>query len=293
MSNLTHFASFSRNDAVGRNRDMVRRSRACRIAVRASRWCAGGVLRGRAPVAAASLRQGAAAQPFAVGLFRWRFLLSCGRPVARAASRRFPHAAGAAVRLFRRTSSDATCAAFRLDSPRNARRVHCSPRGRHRHSEGSSCGRPLVDRALGCGGIGLLAIAEMATACHNLATAPLGLSVPPLFRAPYRSISVTEFWARRWNLAASEALHVFCFRPLSRYGAALALVAAFAASAAGHAFLAGLALKGWRPAASCAAFFMVQPVVMIIERRLKVRRWSPVRVDLDACLVLIDGAAGH
>jgi hypothetical protein len=124
------------------------------------------------------------------------------------------------------------------------------------------------------GGIGLLAIAEMATACHDLATATLGLAVPPLFLAPYRATSVAEFWARRWNVPASEALHVFCFKPVARYGVSFAMVAAFTVSAAGHAFLASLALKGWRPAASCGAFFLVQPLIIVIERKLKVRRWS-------------------
>jgi hypothetical protein len=42
-------------------------------------------------------------------------------------------------------------------------------------------------------GIGLFAIAEMTTACHNVVTAFLGLIVPPLFQSPYRSTSVSEF----------------------------------------------------------------------------------------------------
>lgn len=123
------------------------------------------------------------------------------------------------------------------------------------------------------GGIGLLAIAEMATACHDLVTSPLGLAVPPLFRAPYRATSIAEFWARRWNLAASEALRAYCFAPLSQRSATFALCFTFAASAAGHALLVRLALKGWWPAASCGAFFLAQPLLIAAERRLGVRRW--------------------
>jgi hypothetical protein len=122
------------------------------------------------------------------------------------------------------------------------------------------------------GGIGLLAIAEMATACHDLATAPLGWSVPPLFCAPYRATSVAEFWSRRWNLAASEALRVYCFAPLARCGTGLAISIAFAVSAAGHAFLARLALRDWSPAASCGAFFLAQPLLIAAERTFGLQR---------------------
>jgi Membrane bound O-acyl transferase family len=126
------------------------------------------------------------------------------------------------------------------------------------------------------GGIGILAAAEMATACHNFATKLMGLTVPPLFQSPYRSTSVSEFWARRWNLPASELFRKYCFAPLARRGVALALVTVFAVSAVGHALLAYLGLGRWRMAAACGAFFLVQPLFILAERWLNVRWWRPV-----------------
>jgi hypothetical protein len=123
------------------------------------------------------------------------------------------------------------------------------------------------------GGVAVLALAEVASACHRLLTAALGLDVPPFFRSPYRATSVGEFWTRRWNLPASAALREHCFAPVARRGPALGLLAAFAASAAGHALLAGLALGRRVPALSCAAFFLLQPLAIVAERRLGVRRW--------------------
>jgi Membrane bound O-acyl transferase family len=125
------------------------------------------------------------------------------------------------------------------------------------------------------GGIGILAVAEMATACHNFETAFLGLTVPPLFQSPYRLASVSEFWTKRWNLPASGLLRQYCFALLARRGVALALFTTFALSAVGHALLAKLVLGRWWIAVACGAFFLAQPLVIAAERRLNVRRWRP------------------
>jgi hypothetical protein len=123
------------------------------------------------------------------------------------------------------------------------------------------------------GGVGLLAVAGMAAACHDLATKAAGVSVPGLFRAPFGATSVGSFWARHWNLPASAAFRTYCFTPLRRRGPALALFATFVASAVGHALIARLALREWWPALSCAAFFLAQPLLIAVERLLAVRRW--------------------
>ena len=127
------------------------------------------------------------------------------------------------------------------------------------------------------GGIGILAVAEMATACQNFVTALMGVIVPPLFQSPYRSASVSEFWTKRWNLPASQLLRTYCFAPLARRGVALALFATFALSAVGHTLLAKLVLGPgkWRTAMACGAFFLAQPLLVAAERRLNVRRWRP------------------
>ncbi len=126
------------------------------------------------------------------------------------------------------------------------------------------------------GGIAVLAMAEMGTAAHNLLPAMLGLTVPPLFQSPYRSTSIGEFWAKRWNVPAGEAFRRFCFVPLARHGVAFAMSTTFMISAVGHALLVFLVLGRWTPALICGTFFLVQPVFIAAERQLNVRRWRPV-----------------
>lgn len=125
------------------------------------------------------------------------------------------------------------------------------------------------------GGIVIFAFAEMFTACHNFVTAALGISVPPFFQSPYRSASVGEFWTKRWNLPTSELFRTFCFAPLARQGLWLALSATFMISAVAHALLAFMAIGRWKISIIFGAFFLVQPLLIAVERRLAVRCWSP------------------
>lgn len=62
-----------------------------------------------------------------------------------------------------------------------------------------------------------------------------------------------------------------CFSPLRRRGAKVALVGTFAASADFHAYL--FASVDWLSALSWATFFMVQPLMLLLERGLGVRYW--------------------
>jgi hypothetical protein len=126
------------------------------------------------------------------------------------------------------------------------------------------------------GGIGALTFGEMATAGPNFVMAALGIDVPPYFQSPHRSVTISEFWGKRWNLAAGELLRRCIFTPLARWGAGFAMFATFAISAAGHVLLAWIALGRWKIAMVFGAFFLVQPLLIAIERRLKVRRWRPV-----------------
>ena len=140
----------------------------------------------------------------------------------------------------------------------------------------SGHGPGLLARWLG-GEIAMLAIAEMLTAGPPFGAALVGLNVPPIMQSPYRSASVSEFWAKRWNLRMSEFFfRKCCFAPLARHGIPLALVVAFAASGALHAAIAYVALGRWGISLLCGAFFLVQPLLMAAERYLKVRRWRPV-----------------
>jgi hypothetical protein len=126
------------------------------------------------------------------------------------------------------------------------------------------------------GEIAALAVAEMITAGLPFVAAPLGLNVPPLMQSPYRSASVSEFWAKRWNLRTSEFLfRKCCFAPFARQGVALALLVPFAISAVVHTAIAYVALGRWGISLLCGAFFLVQPLLIAAERWLTVRRWQP------------------
>ncbi len=124
------------------------------------------------------------------------------------------------------------------------------------------------------GGILLLAFAEMVTAGHYFLTALMGVSAPALMRSPHLSASLREFWAERWNPAVSALVFGrYFFSPLARRGAGLALFAAFFGSAAAHVLLLYMAAKQWGISLMWGAFFLAQPLFMVLERWLKVRRW--------------------
>jgi hypothetical protein len=125
------------------------------------------------------------------------------------------------------------------------------------------------------GGIGVLALGEMATTGPNFVMAALGINVPPFFQSPYRSVTISEFWSKRWNRAAGEFLRRCCFTPLARCGAAFAMFATFAISAVGHALMAFFVLRRWKLAVIFGAFFLVQPLLIAAEHGLAVRRWRP------------------
>ncbi len=124
------------------------------------------------------------------------------------------------------------------------------------------------------GGILLLAFAEMVTAGHYFLTALLGVSAPALMRSTHRSASLREFWAERWNPAVSALVFGrYFFAPLARRSSGLALFAAFFGSAVAHVLLLYMAAKQWGISLMWGAFFLAQPLLLALERWLKVRRW--------------------
>ena len=124
------------------------------------------------------------------------------------------------------------------------------------------------------GGIMILAFAEMATAGHDFLATLLGLSAPALMRSPFLSTSVGEFWTKGWNVAASAlGFRPLVFAPLARHGIVLALFAAFFASAVAHVLLAYMAIVQWKISLVCGFFFLVQPLLILAERRMNIRHW--------------------
>jgi len=120
----------------------------------------------------------------------------------------------------------------------------------------------------------IVAAFELLTAAFRILAGALGLSAPALSHTPHRSRSVAEFWSARWNLVVGKVLRDRVFTPLARRNTSLAVWATFVVSAAMHAYIMGIA-AGTVAAISSAAFFIVQPLLLAAERKLKVRRWSP------------------
>jgi hypothetical protein len=124
------------------------------------------------------------------------------------------------------------------------------------------------------GAIAAGAFAGMTTAALPLMGCVFGVSMPPLMQSPWRSVTVDEFWSRRWNVWTSAKMFRPVFRAvLSRHGFATALAVTFAFSSVAHALMAFLALGKWPVSLACGGFFLVQPVLIAVEHRLGVRRW--------------------
>lgn len=137
----------------------------------------------------------------------------------------------------------------------------------------------LILRWIG-GGILILAFAEMLTAALPLVGAVFGTTIPTLMRSPYLSTSITEFWTRRWNIFTSEKIfRAYVFDPLKhRAGPCSAMFAAFALSGVIHFLLAWMALERWCISLLWLAFFVVQPLFILAERGMQLRRWhTPAR----------------
>jgi hypothetical protein len=125
------------------------------------------------------------------------------------------------------------------------------------------------------GGLMLFAFAETATGFHNFLTGLLGLTVPGVLNSPVLSRSIGEFWTERWNPGASVFFRKACYEPLARHGRVRALFAAFIVSGIWHLLLAYAVLGRWGMSVVWGAFFFVQPLLILLERRMKVRRWRP------------------
>ena len=119
-------------------------------------------------------------------------------------------------------------------------------------------------------GVVFVAMAEIMTASVRIVTGIMGVALPPVHDSPQLSLSVSEFWNKRWNLTTGKWLHEYCFKPFARQGVTFALFVTFAASAAMHAYL--LIAIDTSAALSWAAFFLAQPLAIVIERKIQIRR---------------------
>ena len=81
----------------------------------------------------------------------------------------------------------------------------------------------------------------------NLTTAAwrsAGIDVKELFRSPYKSKSLKEFWGKRWNVAFSEMTALVAYRPLkSKSGIETAMLVSFLLSGLLHEVAISLPVK--------------------------------------------------
>jgi alginate O-acetyltransferase complex protein AlgI len=71
-----------------------------------------------------------------------------------------------------------------------------------------------------------------------------GINVKELFRSPYKSRSLNEFWGKRWNMAFSEMTTLIAYRPLKlKLGNTEAMIASFLLSGILHEIAISLPVK--------------------------------------------------
>ena len=128
--------------------------------------------------------------------------------------------------------------------------------------------------------------AELNNGIPRLASMALGIQFGPPHDQPYRSRTLVDFWSRRWNRTAGRWFRGHVFVPLRGKSTIAALFSLFGLSAAMHVYLiASVVPVTWM--LLCALFFLVQPVLLLAERRLRVSRWPVVAGRLWTMTLLV------
>ncbi len=114
---------------------------------------------------------------------------------------------------------------------------------------------------------------DVATESIRFVHRLFGIDVPPIQRMPILSQTVSEFWGGRWNRPVSGWLNEYFFMPFARRRQLVkGTVAAFTASAFAHAWLFHVVV-GLRGALMWGGFFLLHGAIVLVETRLRVRRW--------------------
>jgi alginate O-acetyltransferase complex protein AlgI len=72
-----------------------------------------------------------------------------------------------------------------------------------------------------------------------------GINAEDLFRQPWRSRSLAEFWSRRWNVGFSDMIALMVHRPVAaRLGRKAGIVASFLASGVLHELAISVPAQG-------------------------------------------------
>ena len=137
---------------------------------------------------------------------------------------------------------------------------------------------PRIDRVL----IGWLGIAAFLTTLHfgfsdvlTFMTRWIGFPIGKLFDAPLRSISLRDFWSRRWNLAFVEMDKALFIKPLHRkFGAVGAIIGVFFISGVLHEMaLSYVANAGW---GGPMCYFLLHGALVVFESKSKIEKRWPI-----------------
>lgn len=95
-----------------------------------------------------------------------------------------------------------------------------------------------------------------------------GVNVKELFRSPYKSRSLNEFWGKRWNLAFSEMTTLIAYRPLKiKIGKTGAMMISFLLSGVLHEIAISLPVKAGYGLPML--YFALHGIVMYTEEKSK------------------------
>jgi hypothetical protein len=133
-----------------------------------------------------------------------------------------------------------------------------------------------VIRVIAAAGV-ILAVADAHSDVVRLVSGLFGVRFADVHDHPYRSTTLADFWSRRWDRVAARWFRQHAFLPARKAGLTAALFSLFAVSAVMHAYLvAAVVSMPWM----VAAFFLVQPLLLMAERAMRVRRWRPLPARL-------------
>jgi hypothetical protein len=94
-----------------------------------------------------------------------------------------------------------------------------------------------------------------------------GVNTYYLFKQPVKSMSLTEFWGKRWNMAFSEMTSIAIFRPLrNKLGSGAALMIAFAFSGLLHELALSVPVNSGYGLPTI--YFIIQGVLVLLEKVL-------------------------
>jgi alginate O-acetyltransferase complex protein AlgI len=147
---------------------------------------------------------------------------------------------------------------------------------------------------------GWIGISALCVALHfglfdllSLGWRQAGIKAVAIMNAPSRSVSLSEFWGRRWNLAFRDLSHAFVFRPIvGAWGVTAATIAVFVASGLIHDLvISGAAGAGF---GGPTLYFLIQAVGLFIERSGFGKRVGLGRgwVGWTFCAIVTIGPAG-